>query len=125
VVVVFPERQLIRVVHFPSATAAIMSGAASMKQKQGEVMFVMDLTGSMDAWLDQAKTRIKTICNEVQALIAQYHTAYDGGVELRWSFIGYRDYNRDGSLTKNQLVHVPFTTDPRAIEVRMLVLAAT
>ena len=47
-------------------------------------MFIMDLTGSMGIWLNEAKKNIKKIIEEI----------YDNnpGSKIRISFIGYRDF---------------------------------
>ena len=49
-----------------------------------DIMFIMDLTGSMGIWLNEAKKNVKKIIEEI----------YDNnpGSKIRMSFIGYRDY---------------------------------
>ena len=49
-----------------------------------DIMFIMDLTGSMSIWLNEAKKNIKKIREEI----------YDNnpGSKIRISFIGYRDF---------------------------------
>ena len=49
-----------------------------------DIMFIMDLTGSMGIWLNEAKKNIKKIIEEI----------YDNnpGSKIRISFIGYRDF---------------------------------
>ena len=49
-----------------------------------DLMFIMDLTGSMGVWLDEAKKSIKNIIEEI--------TDNNPGSKIRISFIGYRDF---------------------------------
>ena len=53
-----------------------------------DLMFVMDLTGSMGIWLDEAKKSIKDIIEEI--------TENNPGSKIRISFVGYRDFNMVG-----------------------------
>lgn len=48
-------------------------------------MFIMDLTGSMGIWLEEAKKSIKDIIEEI--------TENNPGSKIRLSFVGYRDFN--------------------------------
>ena len=50
-----------------------------------DLMFIMDLTGSMGIWLDEAKKSIKDIIEEI--------TENNPGSKIRLSFVGYRDFN--------------------------------
>ena len=54
-----------------------------------DIMFIMDLTGSMGIWLNEAKKSIKNIIEEI--------TDNNPGSKIRISFIGYRDF-----LEKNE-----------------------
>lgn len=49
-----------------------------------DIMFIMDLTGSMGIWLNEAKKSIKNIIEEI--------TDNNPGSKIRISFIGYRDF---------------------------------
>ena len=49
-----------------------------------DIMFIMDLTGSMGVWLEEAKNNIKSIIEEI--------IDNNPGSKIRVSFIGYRDY---------------------------------
>ena len=49
-----------------------------------DLMFIMDLTGSMNIWLNEAKKNITNIIEEI--------TQNNPGSKIRVSFIGYRDY---------------------------------
>ena len=49
-----------------------------------DLMFIMDLTGSMGVWLEEAKKSIKNIIEEI--------TDNNPGSKIRISFIGYRDF---------------------------------
>ena len=48
------------------------------------IMFIMDLTGSMSVWLEEAQNSIKNIIEEI--------TDNNPGSKIRVSFIGYRDF---------------------------------
>ena len=50
-----------------------------------DLMFIMDLTGSMGIWLEEAKKSIKDIIEEI--------TENNPGSKIRLSFVGYRDFN--------------------------------
>ena len=49
-----------------------------------DIMFIMDLTGSMSIWLSEAKKNIKKIIEEI--------IDNNPGSKIRISFIGYRDF---------------------------------
>ena len=49
-----------------------------------DIMFIMDLTGSMSIWLNEAKANITNIIKEI--------TENNPGSKIRASFIGYKDY---------------------------------
>ena len=49
-----------------------------------DIMFIMDLTGSMGIWLSEAKKSVKGIIEEI--------TDNNPGSKIRISFIGYRDF---------------------------------
>ena len=49
-----------------------------------DIMFIMDLTGSMSIWLNEAKKNIKKIIEEI--------IDNNPGSKIRISFIGYRDF---------------------------------
>lgn len=49
-----------------------------------DVMFIIDCTGSMSSWIDAAKNEIKSII--------EYITAENESIDVRMSFIGYRDH---------------------------------
>ena len=49
-----------------------------------DIMFIMDLTGSMSTWLNEAKKNIKNIIEEI--------IDNNPGSKIRMSFIGYRDF---------------------------------
>ena len=54
-----------------------------------DIMFIMDLTGSMGIWLNETKKSVKRIIEEI--------TDNNPGSKIRISFIGYRDF-----LDKNE-----------------------
>ena len=49
-----------------------------------DIMFIMDLTGSMGIWLSEAKKSVNNIIEEI--------TDNNPGSKIRISFIGYRDF---------------------------------
>jgi len=49
-----------------------------------DIMFIMDLTGSMGTWLNEAKKTVKNIIEEI--------LDNNPGSKIRLSFIGYRDF---------------------------------
>ena len=49
-----------------------------------DIMFIMDLTGSMSMWLNEAKKSVNKIIEEI--------TDNNPGSKIRLCFIGYRDY---------------------------------
>ena len=49
-----------------------------------DIMFIMDLTGSMGIWLSEAKKSVNNILEEI--------TDNNPGAKIRISFIGYRDF---------------------------------
>lgn len=51
-----------------------------------DLMFIMDLTGSMNIWLNEAKKNITNIIEEI--------TQNNPGSKIRVSFIGYRDFEK-------------------------------
>ena len=61
-----------------------------LKDTNLDIMFIMDLTGSMSIWLSEAKKNVKKIIEEI--------IDNNPGSKIRMSFIGYRDY-----LDKNEI----------------------
>ena len=55
-----------------------------LKDTNLDIMFIMDLTGSMGIWLTEAKKNVKKIMEEI--------IDNNPGSKIRMSFIGYRDY---------------------------------
>ena len=57
-----------------------------------DIMFIMDLKGSMGIWLNEAKKNIKKIIEEI----------YDNnpGSKIRISFMGYRDFIDEKEVRK-------------------------
>ena len=53
-----------------------------------DLMFIMDLTGSMGIWLDEAKKSIQDIIEEI--------TENNPGSKIRLSFVGYKDFTIAG-----------------------------
>ena len=57
-----------------------------------DIMFIMDLTGSMGIWLNEAKKSINNIIEEI--------TDNNPGAKIRMSFVGYRDFQEEGEQRK-------------------------
>ena len=55
-------------------------------------MFIMDLTGSMGMWLNEAKQNINNIINEI--------TENNPGSKIRVSYVGYKDFSSIGEERK-------------------------
>lgn len=53
-------------------------------EKGIDLLFLMDVTGSMGSWLSQAQTKMKEIIAAQEGMMK--------GTKLRIAFIGYRDY---------------------------------
>ena len=57
-----------------------------------DLMFIMDLTGSMGMWLNEAKQNINNIINEI--------TENNPGSKIRVSYVGYKDFSSIGEERK-------------------------
>ena len=55
-----------------------------------DIMFIMDLTGSMSMWLNEAKKSVSNIIEEI--------TDNNPGSKIRLSFIGYRDFTESNQV---------------------------
>lgn len=55
------------------------------KQLRLDLLFIMDITNSMDAYLKEVKQKFLNIINEIRREC--------GGIEIYLGFIGYRDFN--------------------------------
>lgn len=56
-----------------------------LKETSIDILFIMDLTGSMGSFLSEAKYNIKKVTEEIRDI--------NPGVIIRLSFIGYRDFD--------------------------------
>ena len=72
-----------------------------------DVMFIMDITGSMGMWLGEAKNNITTIIEEI--------TDSNPCANIRISFVGYRDYV-EVSKPEGQYVSIDFTPNIHEVE---------
>ena len=72
-----------------------------LKDTSIDIMFIMDLTGSMQAFLSEAKHNIKKVTEE----IIEIHP----GAKIRLSFVGYRDFEKKGDKREYEIVD--FTED--------------
>ena len=61
-----------------------------------DIMFIMDLTGSMGIWLNEAKHNIKKITEEI--------SDNNPGAKIRLSFIGYRDFDNKGDKREYEII---------------------
>ena len=66
-----------------------------------EICFLVDCTGSMETYIEKVKTVVK---DATKVLFQQFRH-----LKFRCSFIGYGDYNKDGTETKDQIIIFPFT----------------
>jgi hypothetical protein len=63
-----------------------------------DLLLVMDLTGSMGAWMDQAKQHLTGIVNSLKE---------DTGIgEIRVGFVGYRDFGDEGRTVEHPFVPI-------------------
>ncbi|MCQ2819109.1 MAG: VWA domain-containing protein [archaeon] len=76
------------------------------KDSSLDVMFIMDITGSMGMWLNEAKENIQNIINEI--------VEHNPMSNIRLSFVGYRDYV-EGEKSVGQYVFENFTPDIKRI----------
>jgi hypothetical protein len=67
-----------------------------------DIMFIMDITGSMGMWLKEAKENITNIIDEI--------IENNPGSQIRISFIGYRDFT-DLNELKGHYVSLDFTNN--------------
>ena len=61
-----------------------------------DIMFIMDLTGSMGAFLSEAKHSIKKVTEEIYEI--------NPGAKIRLSFVGYRDFDSIGEKREYEIV---------------------
>ncbi|CAD8120349.1 unnamed protein product [Paramecium sonneborni] len=73
------------------------------EQNMLDVVFIMDCTGSMQKWIDQAKESISSIIESFNQAVSE--------TQIRIAFIGYRDFN-----DKNHIQYHDFTTDVQLIK---------
>ena len=66
-----------------------------------DIMFIMDLTGSMGGFLSEAKRNIKKITEEINS--------HNPGSKIRLSFIGYRDFDSKDEPRNYEIIN--FTED--------------
>ena len=66
-----------------------------------DIMFIMDLTGSMGGFLSEAKRNIKKITEEI--------SDHNPGSKIRLSFIGYRDFDSKEEPRNYEIIN--FTED--------------
>ena len=67
-----------------------------------DIMFIMDITGSMGMWLKEAKENVTNIIDEI--------FENNPGSQIRVSFVGYRDFTEMNEL-QGHYVSLDFTKD--------------
>ena len=78
----------------------------AIKQTRLNLLFIMDITNSMDAYLNQAKAGILDMIKEIQSNCA--------GIEIFLGFIGYKDFN-DLDFGE-EYINLEFTKDYESIK---------
>ena len=61
-----------------------------------DIMFIMDLTGSMGSYLSETKRNIKKITEEI--------SEHNPGSKIRLGFVGYRDYETKEEKRKYEII---------------------
>ena len=85
-----------------------------INQTRLDLLFIMDITNSMDLFLDQAKKGILDMMKEIRIQCA--------GIEIQLGFIGYRDFiDLDFG---DDYINIDFTTDYEAIQKKIVDLKA-
>ena len=69
-----------------------------------DICFMLDCTGSMNSYVDEAKMVIHNIVDKLKKMFNDF--------SLRMAFVGYKDHN-DGS---QRVVVLPFTNDPNSFK---------
>ena len=83
-----------------------------LKDTNIDIMFIMDLTTSMEAFLSEAKHNIKKITEEI------WDT--NPGAKIRLSFIGYRDFNCKGDKRDYEIINFTDNIDKFIWEIKKL-----
>jgi len=78
--------------------------ASDSNQKTVDICFVIDATGSMKPWIDQIKTKVSTI---IQNVLSKYP-----GFDIRVSVVAYRDFDQGSHSFEIK----PFSRDLKDIE---------
>ncbi len=68
-----------------------------------DICFLVDCTSSMDPYIDQVKTIINSALIKLKSVYKN--------IKLRFSFIGYRDYDKKGNDLPNRILTSSFTSD--------------
>lgn len=85
-----------------------------INQTRLDLLFIMDITNSMDLFLDQAKKGILDMMKEIRIQCA--------GIEIQLGFIGYRDFiDLDFG---DDYINIEFTTDYEEIQKKIVDLKA-
>lgn len=75
-----------------------------------DVCIVMDLTGSMGAWIDACRTHLIGIMRELQTEATVKH--------INVAFVGYRDYEDEGRVVVKPFVPVALVEEVRGLVLR-------
>jgi hypothetical protein len=84
--------------------AASSKSMATNPEKNVDLCFVIDATGSMGPYIDQVKNKVSNIITEVQKNYP--------GFEFRIAVVGYRDFDQGDKSFEVK----PFCRDPKEIE---------
>lgn len=77
-----------------------------------DVAFVLDVTGSMGAWLEACKANIRAIAKDI---LPRIHKQYPGlKLEVRFALLGYRDVGDNPQFEQQD-----FTTDISQLKAKV------
>lgn len=95
---------------FPVTPENINPAVQSVTKEVLNIVFLLDITGSMGSYIEMAKNKIKEMMGTIETnlkikLTEAYGSADGFSLRTRISIIGYRDFN-----DKPHFEHLPFTT---------------
>ena len=83
-----------------------------LKDTSIDIMFIMDLTGSMREFLSEAKHNIKKITEEIIDI--------NPGAKIRVSFIGYRDFDNKEDKREYEIINFTENIDNFILQMKKL-----
>jgi len=83
-----------------------------LKDTSIDIMFIMDLTGSMGAFLSEAKHNIKKVTEEIIDI--------NPGAKIRLSFIGYRDFDNKEDKRDYEIINFTENIDDFILKMKKL-----